>query len=157
MTRAKRTLTLAKKRKSNPFLQLLHGHPSVLVRPELEDFPAAPRVLGQAYHRLNLRDVQLSFAGYQPVGHPVHQAIAGLSPGDLLQVRTDRSPWELLTMDGATVGRLARSYKVPVAAGEVSATALAIASWDRTKSDGQYKDLIKSERWEVAIPEIVIK
>ena len=157
MTRAKRTLTLAKTGKSNPFLQVLHGHRSVLVRPEPEYFPVTPRELGQAYHRLSLRDVQLSFAGYQPAGHPVHQAIAGLSPGDPLQVRTDRSPWELLNMDGTTVGRLARSFKVPVAAGEVSATALAIASWDRTKSDGQYQDRLKSERWEVVIPEIVIK
>ena len=157
MTRAKRTLTLAKTGKSNPFLQVLHGHPSVLIRPEPEYFPDAPRELEQTYYRLSLRDVQLSLAGYQPAGHPVHRAIAGLSPGDLLQVRTDRSPWELLTMDGATVGRLARSFKVPVAAGEVSATVLVIASWDRTKSDGQYQDLIKSERWEVVIPEIVIK
>ena len=109
--------------KFNPFLQVLQGHPSVLARPEPAYLPATPGELGQAYHRLSLRDVQLSFAGYQPAGHSVHRAIAGLSPGDPLQVRTDRAPWELLNMDGKTVGRLARSFKVPVSAGEVSATA----------------------------------
>ena len=155
MTRAKRTLTLAKSGNSNPFLRILGVHPSVLVRPEPEYItPAAPD-LGQAYHRLSLGDVQLSFAGYRPPGHPVHRAIAGLSPGDPLQVRTDRTPWELATLDGITVGRLAQSFKAPVATGKVSATALAIATWNRTKSEGQYKDRLKSERWEVVIPEIV--
>ena len=156
MTRAKHTLTLAKTGNSNPFFHPLQGHPSVLVRTEPEYFPATPGELGQTYHRLSLRDVQLSFAGYRPADHTVHRAIAQLSPGDPLQVRTDRNPWEILTMDGITVGRVAQSFKRPVAAGNVSATALAIATWDRTKSDGQYQDRLKSERWEVVIPEIVI-
>ena len=112
--------------------------------------------MGQAYHRLSLRDVQLSFAGYRPQGDPVHHAIAGLSPGDPLRVMTDQTPWGLATVDGIEVGRLAQGFKAPAGTGEVSATTLAIACWDRTKSEGSYRDRLKSERWEVVIPEIVV-
>ena len=156
MTRARRTLTLAKTGDANPFLKLLGGHPSVLVRQEPGRVPSPLEEAGQAYHRLSLRDVQLSFAGYRPPGHPVHRAIAGLSPGDSLWVMTDRTPWALATVDGIEVGRLAQGFGVPAESGEVSATTLAIACWDRTKSEGGYRDRLKSERWEVVIPEIVV-
>ncbi len=155
MTRARKTLTLAKTGDSNPFLRVLRDHPSALVRPEPERVAPAPPELGRAYHRLSLRDVQLSFAGYRPTEHPVHRAITQLSPGDPLLVRTDRSPWELATVDGVTVGRLAQAFKVPAEAGDVSANVLAIAAWDQTKSEGRYHDRLKSEQWEVVIPEVV--
>ena len=99
MTRARKTLTLARCGNSNPFLRLLRSHPSVLVRQEPDRIPPAPVEMRQAYQRLSLRDVQLSFAGYKPPDHPVHRAIAGLSAGAPLRVRTDRNPWELTTVD----------------------------------------------------------
>ena len=157
MTRAKRTLTLAKAGNSNPFLQALLGHPSVLIRQEQGQNLSDSLEMEQAFHRLSLSDVQLSFAGYRPPDHPVHRAIAGLSPGDPLQVRTNRTPWELATMDGITVGKLARGFKVPVETGEVTATALAIACWDITKAEGKFHSRLKSERWEVVIPEIITR
>ena len=156
MTRAKRTLTLAKTGQSNRFLRDLQGHPSVLVRPEHSGVPPAPPELYQKYLRLSLRDVQLSFAGRGRPNDPIHKAIARLAPGDPLKVRTDKSPWELATMDGATVGRLAQSFEAPDSVSEASAVTLAIATWDKTKSDGQYQRWLKSDRWEVVIPEIVI-
>ena len=117
MTRARCTLTLAKTGNFNPFLHRLQSRPSLLVRTEPEYLPATPVDLGQVFYRLSLRDVQLSFAGFRAADHPIHRAIAKLSPGDPLQVRTDRSPWELLTVGGITVGRLAQSFKAPMAAG----------------------------------------
>ena len=155
MTRARKTLTLARCGDSNPFLRLLSSHPSVLVRQEPDRIPPALVEMRQAYQRLSLRDVRLSFAGYRPPDHPVHSAIAGLSAGAPLQVRTDRNPWELTTVDGISVGQLAQGFKAPAEAGGVSATVLAIACWDKTKSEGGYQGRLKSERWEVVIPEIV--
>ena len=156
MTRAKRTLTLAKIGQSNRFLGDLQGHPSVLVRPEQGSVPAAPPELEQKYLRLSLRDVQLSFAGRARPTDPIHKAIAKLVPGDPLRVRTDTSPWELATIDGTTVGRLAQSFEPPDAVSEASAVTLAIATWDKTKSDGEYRRWLNSDRWEVVIPEIAI-
>ena len=157
MTRARKTLTLARCGDSNQFLRLLRSHPSVLVRQEPDQIPAAPVEMMQAYHRLSLRDVQLSFAGYRPPDHPVHRAIAGLSAGAPLHVRTDRTPWELATVDGVMVGRLAQGFTPPAGTGGVSATTLAVACWDKTKSEGGYLDRLKSDHWEVVIPEIVVR
>ena len=134
MTRARLTLILVKAGNSNPFLRALHGHPSVLARQEFEHLPPIPQEARHSYHKLSLRHVQLSFAGHRPSGHPIHTAIASLSPGDPLKVRTDRSPWELATAEGTTVGRLAQGFKTPSEAGGVSATVLAIARWNRAKS-----------------------
>ncbi len=135
MTRARKTLILTRSGNSNPFLKLLRSHHSVLVRQEPDRIPPAPMEMRQAYQRLSLRDVRLSFAGYRPPDHPVHRAIAGLSAGAPLQVRTDRNLWELTTVDGISVGQLAQGFKAPAEAGGVSATVLAIACWDKTKSE----------------------
>lgn len=70
---------------------------------------------------------------------------------------TDRRPWRLVNEEGIEVGRLAQGFETPANAGEVSANALAVACWDRTKSEGAYRDRLRSERWEVVIPEIVIR
>lgn len=101
--------------------------------------------------------MQSSFAAYRPPDHPVHRAIAGLAPGDPLQVRTNRTPWELVTTDGITVGRLTRAFKAPAETEDVTATALAIACWDRTKLERGYRDRLKSEHWEVVITEITTR
>ena len=155
MTRARLTLTLAKIGNSNPFLRELDDHASVLVRPGLEHIPPAPQQVRRSYLRLGLRDVQLSFAGYRSPNHPIHKAIAGLSAGDPLNVKTDRSPWEVSTSEGITVGRLAQAFKAPPETGDVSATVLAIARWSKTKSEATFHDRLRTDEWEVVIPEIV--
>ena len=156
MTRAKRTLTLAKVGGSNPFLRDLRDHPSVMVRPERGSFPPAPPETRRKYLRLSLRDVDLGFAGRRREDDRIHRAIKNLSPADPLLVKTDRIPWELTTTDGITVGRLAQSFAVPEVAHGVSATTLAIVAWDKTKSEGRYQDRMHCDCWEVVIPEIVI-
>ena len=155
MTRAKLTLTLAKTGNSNQFLRVIDSHPSVLVRPGLEHIPPAPLEVRRSYSRLSLRDVQLSFAGFRPSNHPIHKAIASLSAGDPLKIRTDRNPWELITNRGITVGRLSQGFKQPQEAEQVSATVLAIASWNKAKSEARFLDQLKTDEWEVVIPEVV--
>ena len=71
-------------------------------------------------------------------------------------MRTDRVPWEVATADGITVGRLAQRFQRSREAGDVSATVLAIARWNNTKSEGTFLDRLKSDEWEVVIPEIVV-
>ena len=84
MTRARKTLTLARFPRSHPFRDFLQGIPSVLHPDGPAHFPSAPPELSRRYRSLSLRDVFLSFAGYRPQSHSVHNAIANLSPGELL-------------------------------------------------------------------------
>ncbi len=59
-------------------------------------------------------------------------------------------------MDGVTVGRLVQSFGAPDGVDEVTATTLAIANWDASKSESRYQRFFNSERWEVVIPEIIV-
>ena len=58
---------------------------------------AVGRILARApafarqYRRPGLDEIYLGFAGCYPVRHPVHRAIAALSPGDPLTARVEKS------------------------------------------------------------------
>ena len=156
MTRARQTLTLTCFDESHPFQATLHDHPSVLHRPPVA-VPPPTQEMTTCYQRLRLRDVDLSFAGRYQTSKPVHRAIAALSPGDPLRVRTTRQPWQLLDRSGDMVGRLAKGYKPSAAMRLQSATVLAVVTRSRTDSEPQYQDTLKCEEWEVVVPELVFQ
>ena len=87
MTRARQTLTLAQLSEDQPFRASFSGLPLVQPRKPLRNLPPARPELTRQYRRLSLRDIFLSFPAYKPSGHPVHHAIAALSPGDSLDMR----------------------------------------------------------------------
>ena len=85
--------------------------------------------------------------------HWFHGAIRQLVPGDPLSVRTDRTPWEITTGTGLSVGRLARQYKP---AGQFhSAQVKAVVHWCRDDSEPDYQDHLRCNEWEVVVPEFV--
>ena len=157
MTRARQTLTLAQFYGSQPFQGVLDDSPGVLRREEPVRFPQAPPKLSRRYRRLSLRDVFLSFAGYRRPGHPVHRAIAALSPGDRLQIRHQEDRLELLDRKGMVVGRLAGGFEVPAGMRCSFATVLAIATRDRESSGPQYQGRLRCDSWEVVVPELVFE
>ena len=76
-------------------------------------------------------------------------------PGDELSLRTDRSPWEVTTPQGRTVGRLARSFE---SSGRVhSARVRAVVIWQRADSALEYQDSLRCDEWEVVVPELVFE
>ncbi len=110
------------------------------------------------YQRLTLRDVYLSFAGRRNPNHPVHRAIAALSPGDELQVREQRkASWELRDPTGELVGHLSRSFQPPSGMRCQSAKVFAIATWEREVSQPEYQDGLRCDQWEVVVPELVFE
>ena len=113
MTRARQTLALARFPGPHRLQDTLADIPSVLRRQVPAELPQAAPELARKYRRLSLRDVFLSFAGYRHTGHPVHRAIASLSPGDRLEVRLGTGRWELLDQGGTVVGQLAGSFEAP--------------------------------------------
>ena len=174
LTRARQTLALTRFPGPHRLLDELQGHPSVLQRdaerPDLVREPEAPgypgrshphRVspeLGRRYRRPSLREVDLGFAGRQGDSHPLHRAIAALSPGDTLQaLENDRGRLELLDRSGNRVGRLAKGFEPPPGTRCSSATVLAVMSWCRELSDPKYHEGIECETWEVVVPELVFE
>ena len=90
-------------------------------------------------------------------GHPVHRAIAELSPGDLVRVRVESDRWELLDRSGTVVGRPAGGFEAPAGMRCRFARVLAIATWDRDSSEPQYQGRLQCDTWEVVVPELVFE
>ena len=114
--------------------------------------------LGYRYVRIDLKAVDLGFAGRHRSHNEVHRAIAALAPGDPLETRVaDRGIWELLDGTGRVVGRLAKSFTPPAGMRCRSAEVMAVVGWSREGSDPQYRDSIKCDTWEVIVPEFVFE
>ena len=80
-----------------------------------------------------------------------------LSPGDPIQVRPGQKRWEILNHTGTVVGQLASKFEAPPGMRCVYASVLAIATWDRERSDPQYREGIRSDAWELVVPELVFE
>lgn len=154
MTRARKTLTLARFNGAHALLDTLADGASVLDRaPTL--LPAPPPELARHYARLTLGDVDLSFAGRRVSGHAVHQAIAALSPCDTLRLQREHEHWALVDGKGNTVGRLAGAYAPPTGTSCIAASVAAIIIWERKQSEPEYHYRLRCERWEVVVPDLV--
>ena len=157
MTRARETLALMRLQGPMPLQETLSDHPAVLVRAPVE-LPAAPAGMARRVRRLGLADVDLGFAGRCAPGHPVHEAIADLSPGNSLALRRQGSGrWELLNTEGTVVGRLARRFEPAAGMQCVSASVYAVVIRTRAMSDPQYAGRLSCETWEVVVPELVME
>ena len=107
--------------------------------------PETPE-LARQYRRPSLSEVYLGFAGRCYANHPVHRAIAALSPGDQLETRIAQNGyWELLNRSGMVVGRLAQAFEPPPGTRCRSARVFAVVAWSREASEPQYRDSAKCD------------
>ncbi len=155
MTRARHTLLLARFPQTHGLQDDLAGHSAVVRREPIPIHPPSP-AMGYRHVRAGLRDVALSFPGYCISNHPVHAAIAALSPGDPLETRVGiHGRWELLDATGCVVGHLAKAFQPPPGMRCCAATVLAIIVWSRGASEPRYQGRIQCNSWEVVVPELV--
>ena len=94
--------------------------------------------------------------GGRPPSDPIHRAISKLSSGDTINVRLNADPWQLTDQNGNTVGRLARSFTPPDSMTCISATVAAVINWSRENSTPEFRGRIRSDTWEVVIPELTL-
>ena len=127
---------------------------SVLHRPSGLLPPKVPE-LARRYRRPR---PDVGFAGRRGDSHPVHDAIAALSPGDPLEVRMDeQGRWNLLDESGTAVGRLAKGFDPPPGTRCGSACVLAVIGRTREASEPEYRDYAQCDSWEVVVPELVFE
>ena len=157
MTRARRTLALARMEGPHPIQDPLISHPSALLRARIE-LPPAPAALLRRHVQPGLADVDLGFAGRRRADHPVHRAIAALSPGAPLETRVTREGrFELTDRAGHAVGRLAGSFAPPDGMRPRSAEVLAIVGWSREASPPDYRDGVQCDSWETVVPDLTFE
>lgn len=154
MTRAKKTLTLARFDTNHPLLDALPPSPSILHRAP-SHLPIPAPELARHYQRLTLGKVDLSFAGRHSLGHAMHGAIAALKAGDVLQLKHKQGHWELIDNADITVGRLAHAYEPPKGMKCIAASVAAIIMRQREDSEPEYRDRVRCESWEVVVPDLV--
>ena len=157
MTRARQTLALARFPGPHRLQDALMNVPLVLRRQAPIKLPSPAPELARHYRRLGLRDAFLSFAGYRNIDHPVHRAITALAPGDRLEVQISSGRWELLDQSGTVVGQLAGSFDGMDGMQCSFATVLAIVTWDRERSEPEYRDGLRCDSWEVVVPELIFE
>ena len=158
MTRARYTLALmcfdASNRLRAPLLHspsahsTLHGQPPALSPPT--------SAMANIWSPLDLKDVDLGFAGSRRIEDPVHRRIRDLNVGDCLELR-ENERWELFDR-GVLVGRLARQFRPPAMNGRprrARARVAAIVKWDRKTSGPEYRNRYACDVWEVVVPELV--
>ena len=130
----------------------LRSHPSTLQRPAT-NLPPVPPELQLRRTTLTLKDVNLGFLGRHAPKHPIHKAVRKLKPGDQLDLRTDRNPWEVTTDNGQVIGRLAKQYRPT---GQFHSARLhAVVRWRREDSEPEYQKGLLCDEWEVVVPEFV--
>ncbi len=157
MTRARQTVTLARMQGPHRLQEALVGHRSVVQREPVDRPPASP-ALQYRHVRVGLQDVDLGYAGRQDPRRPVHRAVAALSPGDPLEARPlTGGTWAVLDPAGTVVGRLAKGFRPPTGMRCRAAEVFAVVEWSREASDPKYRDTVRSETWEVVVPELVFE
>lgn len=154
MTRARKTLAVARMTEGNRILNRLPDEFCLLKRPAADLAPTPPELRHQ-YHLANLTEVDMGFAGRYAPGKPVHQAIAQLRPGDFLKWTNKDGLWEVMDQAGRLVGRLSRGFVIPKGMVLLSASVAAILVGQREDSDPEYQDRFRCEQWEFVVPELV--
>ena len=112
-----------------------------------------PPDLNMRYEPLELKHVDLGFAGQRGSKHPMHAAISALRTGDPLEVRKNGGGWLLADANGQVVGQLARSYRPP--SDQCQARVHAIVGWDRQDGTPTQQERALRESWEVVVPELI--
>ncbi len=157
MTRARKTLLLARSDGRHEFLDVLTNHRSVICRQAVDLSPGPPELF---YHYVQpaLRNVDLGFAGRVVASDRLHEAIGQLSTGDPLGTRVSNDGrWELLDQRGRVVGRLAASFEPPPGTSCRSAEVSAVVGWSREASKQEYQDSIRCDAWEVIVPALTFE
>ena len=157
MTRARKTLTLARLERSGGWLDALPESPAILHRPPTHLPPPMPE-LAWRYLRLGWSEINIDFAGTRPPSHPVHHAMARLSAGSPLTLRHEQAGNPVLCdAHGTLVGRLSGKFKPPNGMKCIDARVAAIHV-RRVKDVGEEHRARIDDRcdsWETVIPELV--
>lgn len=153
MTRAKQTLLLAQAGKYHRYSEVLEPSPHVLRR-EIH-LSALPAKYGRRYITPLLSDIDIGYAGRFSPTHRVHRDIAGLDVGSPLLLACVEGKWSVTTMAGQVVGRMSKKFEIPPGKRFVEANVLAIQTRNISMVGDGFQQLIKTEEWEVVLPELV--
>jgi ATP-dependent DNA helicase RecQ len=157
MTRARKTLTLARFERPQSLLDGLPDCPAILRRSPTALPPPMPE-LAYRHHRLGWGEINLDFAGTRPPTHLVHRSIAALSVDRPLTLHQEQSGnWVLRGAQGALVGKLSSTFKPPKGMRCIEARVASIHVRRLRDVADEHKARISEccTFWEMVVPELV--
>jgi ATP-dependent DNA helicase RecQ len=116
-----------------------------------------PSTLARQYRMLSPAEVDLGYAGRLAPEHPAHAALARLTPGEGLTLRLQGERREFVDEAGTVVGRLSRGCVLDPALRCVGVRVSAVLVRRRDDVPLHYQDVLRSERWEWVLPELVLE
>ena len=142
--------------RARALLQPLRNVPSVVERhapsPDISDRRLEVRIM-----ECTLQNVVPSFAGWRTAHSRTQRAIASLAPGDPLSLSYEDGKWKVLDRDGRQVGLMARKWALPNGMNIVQAMVQGIFTrWAKDEEDEERKQRLRSETWEVVVPQLVL-
>ena len=156
MTRARKTLTLARLNGNHKLLDSLTAEQNLLRRSSAL-LPAPAIELTRSYRCLALKNIDVGFAGRHDPTDEIHTTISALTTGDQIGLRKNANHWELTDSNGKTIGRLSRAFTHPPAMKCIRASVAAIIVRSREGSEPEYRNSVRCDKWEVIMPELVFE
>ena len=162
MTRAKETLCLLKMNTEGtmqPMVDRLTG-PWMLHRRGARSATADNKLIFRNYQVVDLRDIFLSYAGTFPQGHPIHSRLAGLVPGDRLQLTESGARTKVCCPDGFPVAALSKEghrYWADKRERISEIRVLGMVSWEADDMPEDYRSMAKVRSWELPLMEVVVE
>ncbi len=153
MTRARASLTV------------LTDGPHAFVRPDgvailsrrVSPNMTAPPGARLRYLSPDLKNLDLSFAGRLPEGHPSLAAINAARPGDPVTLRHDKGRWVIGNTEGQMLAQFSRAFNPPEGATFLRGEVAAVLVWRKDDGDEAYHHLQRRDEWEIILPELVFE
>jgi ATP-dependent DNA helicase RecQ len=153
MTRARSTLTILT---DGPHAFVRPDDMAILSRRVTPDSAVLPRARLR-YVPPDPKLVDLSFAGRLAEGNPSLAAIQAARPGDAIRLSHDGERWWIEDEQGRALSRLSRAFTPPEDTIFMRGEVAAVLNWRKEDGNEDYKHLLRRDRWEVVLPELVFE
>src|SRR5262249_33470688 len=152
MTRPRRSLAIVAMKELHPILQTVAA---ALLQRQVTVYETARQSCSLKYQTVEASMVDLGFSGRRPVSNPIFRALSSLRTGDPIELAETDGQWLLRNHGGATIGRMARSYRPPQGHQFVRGSAKSIVRWRKTDGSEEFRGALSQDEWEVVLPEFV--
>ena len=154
MARARETLVLSRLDAGNGLLDAVPAHLShTRAAPSASSVPA--NGLDCQYRVLEMKEVDLGYAGCMREWEPCHRDIQLLQPEDPLTLVKKGENWYLNNAAGRRVGRLSKGFTPPKGMYCREARVHAVLVWSKEGDASEYNSRLRCDRWETVLPELV--
>ncbi|SPH22716.1 ATP-dependent DNA helicase Rep [Ascidiaceihabitans donghaensis] len=155
MTRARHSLTVLTSGKHPLMDARADTNAEAVLRRSVMPATDAVVVPAKTFQLPSLKAVDLSFAGRQRHGDPVHTAVQKVQTGDRATLEYNAPYWIVLDQHGHILGRMAKRWQPPEGRQFQSGHAGAIVTWRKVDSKEEFQRHIKRDEWETILPELV--